>query len=264
MDHDDELAARVAAAEPGIRVMANAHAPGLSGGRDTGVAAAGGDIVAFLDDDAVPRPGWLAGLRSAFDDAGVAAVGGAIVPRWETRRPSWFPDELGWVVGCDYRGLPGDGMPIRNPIGANMAIRRDVLAGVGGFDRRLGRDARRPLGGEETELAIRIARRDPSARILRRTGPVVDHHVPAARATVRYTARRCWFEGVSKGRLARGVGERAGLSSEVRYVAFTLSRGVARHLAAPFTRRDPAGILRAGVLVAATAITTAGFLWGRR
>ena len=46
----------------------------------------------FLDDDAVARPGWLQGYRDGFAlNETVVAIGGAIKPRWEVRRPRWFP-----------------------------------------------------------------------------------------------------------------------------------------------------------------------------
>lgn len=264
VDHNAALRGRLDASAPGVRVLENDRDAGLSGARDAGVAAAGGDVVVFLDDDAVPRAGWLEHLRGAFDDPAVAAVGGAIAADWETGRPGWFPDELGWVVGCDYRGLPGDGAQLRNPIGANMAVRRDALLRVGSFDGALGRDADRPMGGEETELAIRIRQDAPDASIVRVASSVVDHHVPRSRARLRYVLRRSWYEGISKGRMAARVGLGDGLSSERRYVLRTISTGVLRHVAAPITRRDLAGPLRAGVLVAAFAVTTAGFVVGGR
>ena len=64
VDHNPELLARLAEALPGVRVVPNTSERGSSGARNTGVALATGEIVAFLDDDAVAQPGWLAALTS--------------------------------------------------------------------------------------------------------------------------------------------------------------------------------------------------------
>jgi hypothetical protein len=87
--------------------------------------------------------------------------------------PSWFPGEFGWVVGCTYAGMHVRDGRIRNPIGANMSVRADVLRRAGGFTSDLGRrklgfsvSGRARIGGnaescEETEFCIRTARLHP-------------------------------------------------------------------------------------------------------
>ena len=64
-----------------VRVLPNAHRQGLSGARNTAVAAASGDVVVFLDDDAAARPGWLGALLAPYADPDVVAVGGVAHPR---------------------------------------------------------------------------------------------------------------------------------------------------------------------------------------
>lgn len=49
-----------------------------------------------------------------------------------TAFPVWFPCEFDWVVGCTYAGMDVRSGRIRNPIGANMSIRADVIARAGG------------------------------------------------------------------------------------------------------------------------------------
>lgn len=167
IDHNPALLTRARdawAGSPRVRVVPNAGGRGLSGGRNTGIESGTAAVVAFLDDDAVPRDGWLSGLGERFAGGDVAVVGGAVEPDWAAGRPpAWLPDEFGWVVGCDYRGLPGDGAPIRNPIGANMAIARDALDAAGGFSEALGRTGELPTGCEETELGIRSGHSCPAA-----------------------------------------------------------------------------------------------------
>ncbi|HET8629183.1 MAG TPA: glycosyltransferase family 2 protein [Thermomicrobiales bacterium] len=254
VDHNRDLYERARRRWPDLAVVENAEAPGLSGARNSGVAAARGDILAFLDDDAVPAPDWLDRLLAGYREPAVVGVGGAIEPAWACRRPRWFPSEFDWVVGCTYRGLPEHATPVRNLIGANMSYRREAFAVLGGF--RLG------YGCDETEFCIRLAQRLPGRVLLYQPAALIRHQVPAARATWRYFCRRCYFEGGSKAVVARLVGAQDGLASERRYTARTLPRGVARGLA-DAARGDPAGLARAGAIAAGLALTAAGYLRAR-
>ena len=129
IDHNEALLRRARSAwEPGVDILTNQAAPGLSGARNTGVAGATGALIAFLDDDATPEPDWLEHLVAPFADPRVAAVGGAAIPRWENVRPRWWPEEFDWVVGCTYLGMPAAGGEVRNVLGAAMAFRADVFA----------------------------------------------------------------------------------------------------------------------------------------
>lgn len=259
VDHSEELlAAAAAGAPPGVRVVASTGVRGLSGARNTGAAATTAEVLVFLDDDALPRAGWLAALRERLRDPAVAVVGGAVHPRWEGgRAPRWFPAEYGWVVGCDYRGIAGDGQPIRNPIGACMAVRREALLAAGGFSSELGRVGTLPAGCEETLMGIRVRQELPGAALVRDEGFAVDHLVPAARQRVRYFLSRCFHEGRSKALVTRAVGAGAGLSTEAAYVARTLSTAVLREVGRS-GRGDLAGLARAALVVTGLAVTVAG------
>ena len=259
IDHHDVLLQRLRRAEPQLTVVANAGPRGLSGARNTGIAHSAGEIVLFLDDDAAAVPDWTRELLRGYRDPDVLGVGGAARPGWESAPPVWWPAEFGWVVGCSFRGQPETTAHVRNLMGCNMSIRRDVLAAVGGFDSGLGRTADRPLGGEETELCIQAAELFPGGHFLYEPRAVVDHVVPAARASWTYFRDRCRAEGISKAWVADRVGRDQALASERSYVTRVLPSGVVRHLTAA-ARGDRGGVGRAGAVVAGLAYTTSAYL----
>jgi glycosyltransferase involved in cell wall biosynthesis len=263
VDHNPQLLERARDAFEGVIVVENSYAQGLSGARNTGVEATSGDVVAFLDDDAAADPGWLRWLADTYDDPDVLGVGGYIAPAWETARPRWWPDEFDWVIGCSYRGLPRERSEVRNPIGANMSFRRDVLRKAGRFTSGIGRIGTRPLGAEETELSIRARRAFPQGRVMYEPRARVSHLVPAARATSGYFLRRCYAEGLSKAAISDLVGAEHALASERSYAVRTLGRGVLRNLGDTVRDRDPAPAARAAWIATGLAVTTAGFVVGK-
>ena len=262
VDHNPPLLERARVAFPQVLVVPNAGRRGLSGGRNTGVAHAVGDVVAFLDDDARAETDWLERLAAGYSDPSVAGVGGTAVPVWPRRRPRWLPPEFDWVVGCSFTGLPTEAAPVRNLIGANMSFRREVFEAVGGFTDGLGRVGSRPLGCEETELGIRLRQGRPGARLLYEPAAVVRHRVTEERVAWRYFCSRCYAEGRSKAMVARLVGAADALETERRYVRSVLPRALARALD-PRRRHRSDPVARVGAIVAGVAVAAGGYARGR-
>jgi GT2 family glycosyltransferase len=257
VDRNPELRATVEARWPWVRVVANTDHGGIAGARNTALGAAVGDVVAFLDDDAVPAPDWLERLTAPYADPDVQVVGGWVTPAWDLGRPAHLPPELDWVVGCSHRGRPTLCGDVRNVTGASISLRRGLVAEVGGFDERVSRKDDVPMSCDDTEFCIRVAQRRPGSRIVMEPGAVVHHRVTAHRGTWTYLRARSYAEGLSKATVASLVGVGEATSDERDYVRRVLPRAFARELVR--------GRLRAAAgVVIALAWTGWGYLAGRR
>jgi glucosyl-dolichyl phosphate glucuronosyltransferase len=206
----------------GTRAVVDRHIPGFpvrlrylfeprqgrSSALNAGVAEAEGTILAFTDDDVRVVDGWLdpaAALLGA--DASLAYAGGPVEPIWGAPPPRWLDltrGDLWGTIAIQNHG--GDRFIYEEagkvPLGANMAVRRDVFERVGGFRPDLGRaGGRLVLGQEVPELLTRV--RAAGLRGAYLPAMQVQHHIPAARLTPRYF-RRWWFgKGVSRAVMER-------------------------------------------------------------
>lgn len=260
IDHNPALLERVRAEVPSVAAIENTEMHGLAGSRNSGIGVAQGAIIAFLDDDATAAPDWLEQLSTGYADPNVVGVGGAILPHWLGRRPAWWPEEFNWVIGCDYRGLPQTTAPVRNLVGANMSMRREVFEIVGKF--RLGKvgTASRP---EETELCIRTLQKFPPGIWLYEPRARVLHTVPVTRTSWRYFLTRCYHEGLGKAAMVNLVGAGDGLSSERSYMLKTLPGGVFQGLRDAVVRRDLTGLGRSAAIVTGLLVTAVSYVYGR-
>ena len=270
VDHNSTLLERATRMFPNARVIANERARGLAGARNSGTAVAKGAIIAFIDDDAQAEPDWLAHLQGCFGEKATVGAGGSLTPLWEGPEARWIPHEFYWVFGCSYTGLPDRLAPVRNPIGANMAVRASVLDEVGGFREGGESDAPRELrargvvraGGnvpDDTDLAIRVKQRRPGAVWLYQPKARVLHIVTPERASLGYFLRRCFEEGVGKASLSGLVGTEAGLEAERRHAAVVLPRGIAREFRLLLGGEGTAA-LRGLAILAGLAAASLGFL----
>ena len=91
--------------EPRVRYL-HSDVTGASRARNLGAAQATGRILAFVDDDAVPVPGWLAAYDSAFrgPEPIPGMVGGRITPIWERPCPDWYPEKCLPLLGLHDAG----------------------------------------------------------------------------------------------------------------------------------------------------------------
>ena len=261
VDHNPALLGRARRELEGVIVLPNTGSKGASGGRNSGVAASQGDVVAFLDDDAVAAPTWLESLLGHFANPDVVGVGGKLVPLWAGSRPRWFPGEFYWAVGASYQGMPEKATAVRNVWSGNMVIRRPTFDAIGGFREDFGK-----VGGrsrpEDTDLCLRAAAAQPRGTWIYEPAGIARHRVPLRRATFGFFLTRCLNEGSGKAALAALNGASESTSAERHYTQRILPEGIARGLREA-ARGDLSGGLRSLAIVAGLSFAVAGFLTGR-
>jgi GT2 family glycosyltransferase len=262
IDHNPPLFERLRERFPGMTLLENGGPRGAASSKNTGALIATGDVVAFLDDDAVAAEDWLEEIANAHrSDPSILGIGGWTEPDWERCRPAWFPTEYGWVVGASYRGLPVGGGPVRNVTGGNMSVDRRAFVEAGGFNTGFGKVGTRSEP-EDTEMCIRIGNLHPDRHWFFWPQARISHKVPLERESFRYFLTRCRHEGLGKGALAAIAGGRRGLSSERSYAVRIISSGVAIQFWRGLRSGDPSRFARAAVLVIGLAVTTIGFAQG--
>jgi GT2 family glycosyltransferase len=262
VDHNEPLFERASRSFPDVRVLTNLGERGLSDARNTGAKAARGEIVAFIDDDAMASSTWLRELVKHYERPAVIGVGGFVNPLWPSERPPWFPEEFDWIVGCSYRGMPTLVSTVRNLLGCNMSFRRSAFDAAGGFDNRIGRVGKRPVGCEETEFCIRLTRKVPGSELVYDPSARVDHRVSTARMRWRYFLARSYSEGLSKAVVSRLAGSQVGLKSERAYVIRALMPAIGRSFRNALTHRSAKALLQCLVIPVGLGVTAAGFVVG--
>ena len=192
VDNSDDEAARdtfyAAQAFDSAVEIVYSQPPGLAKARNLAIERSGTPYIAYLDDDAVAEPGWLAAVLAAFAESEtVAIVAGPIAPIWPQDRPDWLPEALEPTLTIlDYGDADFDVPSWGFAYGANMSFRTEVLRAAGGFGEQLGRKGSGTLlSCEEVECQDTMRRRGYALRYAARA--LVRHHVHPARL------RRNWF-----------------------------------------------------------------------
>ncbi len=173
---------------------------GLSHARNRGIRESSGEIIAFIDDDAIADYRWIESLLSSYKEKDIVCVGGKALLKWPERfiRPNWLNRRLepflsGFDLGLEketeVRGIS------KIPYGVNISFRREVLL-KNPFSIRLGRTDKRLYGGEETELCLRLIQQ--GWKIVYNPKAVVHHIVPEARTEQSYFIQRALDWGISR------------------------------------------------------------------
>ena len=214
-------------------VLIRLDQPGVSLARNAGAAACETRFIAYIDDDAIPDPTWVAAILQALDVPGPApaAIGGRILPMWEQPLPAWWPASLRGVLSIIEHEGQGEyrtrDLPEKlEPYAANMIVDAKMLLQAGGFGVRLGRDGATLLSDEEVQLAWRLQDAGLSVRYDSRI--VVHHQIQATRLRPEWLLARLYWQGVSTALTRQTLGYRIKMWKELpRRLAVALLCGPA-------------------------------------
>ena len=219
---------------PTLRVVREPRL-GLSCARNRALAEVSTDIVVFLDDDAVPRPGWLGALLGAYGAEAVACAGGPIVSQFFSPPPPWLTRQFHPVLSAYNLGPHArrlrDCPSWEYPFGANISYRVSTARALGGFSTRFGLRGRQQLAHEETDLCLRIDRAGGEIHYV--PGAAVDHWILPERLTPAFLLARYRQRGTSAAYFElRNRGLLGALAHLRRYYGSALR-------AAPYRAREP-------------------------
>lgn len=229
---------------------------GLSHARNRAYQSSQAEYVAYLDDDAVIVSGWLAAFFDAVTRSGHAdALGGPILPDFETPPPRWFDSDYVTRRFGREAGPLGPLYVRQGFSGGNMAIRREVIERLGGFDPALGMAGDRVHFGEESDFFQRLYAQSGN-RTYYAPRLAIRHFEAAHKQHPAYLARRMFANGqLFTESVARAAGPgRASVLGSVKALK-QLGEGVLR---LPLALVQPEQAFRA----ARNLITAAGAGWG--
>jgi glycosyltransferase involved in cell wall biosynthesis len=152
---------------------------GQAAARNRGIKESSGDIIAFIDDDAIASERWLNVVHQMFSSSDIDCLTGRIIPIWNSEKPKWYHEQMHGVIGDINHGnttyILNDDMA-----GGNMAIKMTIFKKYGGFKVDL---------GEDSEFSSRILKY--GCGIIYCPDMLIYHKVLPHRLTKRYFRR--WF-----------------------------------------------------------------------
>lgn len=248
-----------------IRIIATERNLGAFGAANVGVKAALGEIVAFMDDDAIAERTWVEKLIDTYREFDAIAVGGKILPAWCCQRPDYLPEEMDWLVGVTHEGFAEENaVEVRNTFGPNMSFRREVFERIGLFNEELGFAQSAPFyrQGSEADFGWRM-KQELGKGVIYSPEAVVYHEISQSKVKVRTLLKRAFYQGYSKALLRRFNPSSGVLTVERSYLKRLLMKRIPGRIKRCFARRDRATeIKKLSFLIALILSVAMGFLYG--
>jgi glycosyltransferase involved in cell wall biosynthesis len=169
--------------------------------RNLGIDNSRGNIIAFIDDDAIADKEWLSNLIKHYKDEEVASVGGKVIPRISGKIPEFLKDLPPGI----FKGFIGETLleftsstVIDKPLlwASNFSVRKTIFDKIGLFDEELGRSIGNLMGEEETDIQRRILKE--GFKIIYEPNSIVTHLVDEERLTKLWFLERSFWQGYSE------------------------------------------------------------------
>jgi glycosyltransferase involved in cell wall biosynthesis len=241
-------------------IACNDENVGLLASRNRGAELASGDVVAFIDDDAVADEVWAERLVRAYEEEDAIAAGGKMTPEWVAGKPSLLPEEFYWLVGVTHRGFADGPGEVRNTFGSNISFRADVFEELGGFDVDIGgRKGDKNLQGGETELCARM-RGEYGQGVWYDPGAEVAHKVFGYRTEFRWLVDRAFWQGYSKRAMDSMVDDSHG--NEEKFLKRLVMEFIPSRLVALLRSPSISGTVQLITLFVFIASVGVGYLYG--
>lgn len=171
---------------------------GANNARNFGIKVSKGEVVAFIDDDAIAPSDWLLSIEKSHIEFQAPVIGGRVLPKWpNSKKPNWVKGIL-----LDYLSILDK--PSNTPVivgqydwlvATNISFKKFIFRKVGLFDKNFGRNKEYLLSADEVELCHRV--REKGYEIIFDPKIVVRHVIPSARLTPQYFIDRAYWQGVS-------------------------------------------------------------------
>ena len=194
----------------GARVVGGGESRGLNASRNVGLREASGDLIAFVDDDVLVPPGWVAALvEGASRHPDAEAFGGPIRPRFEGHAPRACGREDPPITALD---LGPEDTEAEMVWGANLAVRRSAVERIGEFDESFDRGH-----GDEEDWLLRL--RAAGGRIVYLAGAGLDHRRSPGDSGLAALSRAAYHRGRGARSTDARRGTAPGVGHELRVLA---------------------------------------------
>ena len=208
-DNTKEICVAFAKAHPEVQFQYTQEPEqGLSAARNRGIKEAKGDIIVYIDDDALVDPNYLRDYADWFAaHPETMACGGPIIPLYETQEPIWMSPYTrtlltAWMdYGCKVREYPKG----RFPGGGNAAYRKSVFDTVGLFNTELGRKGDSLMGAEEKDIFDKM--HAFGMQVLYLPTPILHHIIPQKKLEKDYFDRWTLQIGMSERKRTLAIGK---------------------------------------------------------